>query len=69
MNLELYVGKYVYIECNDDSYYPYWYVYAFSDKYDNPDREEDSIDILKNEDAESGVTLYASDIKSIRLAS
>lgn len=68
MNLEPYVGHYVDIECRDETAYWHWYVYAFSDKYDNPDREEDSIDILEEEDSESGITLFMSEISSISLS-
>lgn len=68
VNLELYEGEYVDIQCNDDRMYWHWYVYAFSDKYDNPDQDEESIDILREENDDSGVTLFASEIRSIELS-
>ncbi len=65
MELERFEGSYVNIECFDGRAFDHWYVYAYSDKYDNPDKDEDSIDILKEEDDNSGVTLFSSEIKSI----
>lgn len=68
MDLELYEGKNVDIHCKDDRTYWHWYVYAFSDKYDNPEQDEESIDILCEENDDSGVTLFASEIESIELS-
>ena len=67
MNLETYVNKKVNIECYDGVKYEKYYVYGFTIWYDNDDREEDSIDIMVNENSNSGVTLYASEIKSIEI--
>jgi hypothetical protein len=54
--------------CNDGTAYNNYYVFGFSDAYDNYFPEEDSIDIMKSKDAHGGISLYESDIKSIELA-
>lgn len=68
MELEQYEGDYVDIECNDGRSYHHWYVYAFFDKYDNPETDEESIDILREENESSGVTLFRSEIRSIAMS-
>ena len=67
-NLEQFRGRYVNIMCNDGTAYNNYYVFGFSDAYDNYFPEEDSIDIMKSKDAHGGISLYESDIKSIELA-
>lgn len=67
LNLESYVNKKVNVECYDGGKYEKYYVYGFTIWYDNDDREEDSIDIMVNENSNGGVTLYASEIKSIEI--
>ena len=47
-DLQRYVGNYVNIECNSGEKYEEYYVCDFTIWYDNDDREEDSIDLLKN---------------------
>ena len=67
LNLETCVGKKVNIECYDGDKYEKYYVYGFTIWYNNDDREEDSIDIMVNENSGSGITLYASEIKDIEI--
>lgn len=65
IDLESYVGKIVDIVCNDDEKFDGYYVDNFTDYYDNDEREEDSIDILRQKGDKDGIILYASEIKSI----
>ncbi len=66
-DLQRYVGNYVNIECNSGEKYEKYYVCDFTIWYDNDDREEDSIDLLKNKEDNGGIALYASEIKSIEI--
>ena len=66
-NLSDYVGKIVNISCVDGKEYKSYYVYGFTIWYNDNDREEDSIDLLKNKDDNSGITLYKSEINSIEI--
>lgn len=67
LNLGAYVNKKVNIECYDGDRYEKYYVYGFTIWYDNDDREEDSIDIIADENSDSGITLYESEIKNIEI--
>lgn len=65
MDLNFFVGKIVNIECNDGTKYEGYIVDCFTDAYDNYEPEENSIDILKSENAQEGITLYENEIKNI----
>lgn len=66
-DLRDYLGKEVNIECYDGDKYEKYYVCDFTIWYDNDDREEDSIDLLKNKDDYGGITLYKDEIKNIEI--
>ena len=67
MNIELFVGKTVNIECTDGERFNNYYVDCFTDAYDNCDPEKNSIDILEKRGAENGITLFEDEIKSIEV--
>ena len=67
MDIKSLVGKNVNIECTDGEKFNDYQVDCFTDAYDNCDPEKNSIDILKNEGAKSGITLYEDEIKNIEV--
>lgn len=67
LNLELYVGKKVNIECHNGDIYKNYYVDCFTDAYDNYEPYEDSLDILKHKGDMGGRTIYRTEIKNIEI--
>ena len=67
MNLEDVVGKYVNVYCFDGRVFNHFYVYGYSDAYDNDEPFEESIDLLEKDDAIVGIFLYRSEIKRIEI--